>query len=569
MADLNAWEPGAARAGGCGPLSKLGRAQYAALMRMRLQALSHSMRTTRGAFEIGARIVTYLVYGGMGMGLAIGATVAAYELTLTASWGALPVVMWVAFFLWQAIPVVLASMQEQYDLSLLLRFPVSFGSYYALTVVFGLADISTIIGVLCVLGLWLGMTTASPALALWAAAAYLLFTAFNVLLVRVVLAWVDRWLAQRRTREIVSAVFLAVMLSLQLLNPALRGDNGRRGRDSFWPQMIQRLNPWAEEVNAAQGWLPPGLAARALADGAQGQTMQALGSLGLLGIWVLGAGTLLGFRVRAEYRGEELSEAPARHEARQARRGWLLDGSGPIAAVLEKELRTVLRSMPLIYAMGAPVFMVIIIGSLMRSGPQHTGHTVALALPMCVGYALLGTSQIAYNNLGGEGTGIQLLFFSPTPIRTVLLAKNIFHAGAFIVVAFFAALLAFLRLGAPSTEMMIATAAWLVFALPANLAAGNLFSILMPHRMNLGRIKRQKVSAGNALLSLLAQAVLLAIGGGVFAIGLLEHDLWISTGIFAVLAVVAVLVWRRVLRLAETMAYQRRDTLIATLARAE
>ena len=63
--------------------------------------------------------------------------------------------------------------------------------------------------------------------------------------------------------------------------------------------------------------------------------------------------------------------------------------------------------------------------------------------------------------------------------------------------------------------------------------------------------------------------MLLAIGGGVFAIGLLEHDLWISTGIFAVLAVVAVLVWLRVLRVAERMANERRDVLIATLARAE
>jgi ABC-2 type transport system permease protein len=237
--------------------------------------------------------------------------------------------------------------------------------------------------------------------------------------------------------------------------------------------------------------------------------------------------------------------------------------------VLEKELRTVMRSMPLIYAMGAPVFMVVIIGSLMRGGPQHTGHTVALALPMCVGYALLGTSQIAYNNLGGEGTGIQMLFLSPTPIRTVLLAKNIFHAGTFLLVAVFAAVLAFFRLGVPGTPMLVATAAWLVFALPANLTAGNIFSILMPHRMNLGRIKRQRVSAGNALLSLLAQAVLLALGGGVFAIGLLEHDLWISTGIFAALAVVAAAVWLRMLRVAERMANERRDTLIATMAKAE
>ena len=34
------------------------------------------------------------------------------------------------------------------------------------------------------------------------------FAAFNILLVRAIFAWIDRWLAQRRTREILGAVFM-------------------------------------------------------------------------------------------------------------------------------------------------------------------------------------------------------------------------------------------------------------------------------------------------------------------------------------------------------------------------
>ena len=119
------------------------------------------------------------------------------------------------------VPIMLASFQEQFDLGILLRFPVRFGSYYLLYVVFGLADVSTIMGGLCCLGIWVGITLARPELFGWTALGLAVFAAFNILLVRAVFAWIDRWLAQRRTREIVGAIFMLLLMSLQLLNPAL------------------------------------------------------------------------------------------------------------------------------------------------------------------------------------------------------------------------------------------------------------------------------------------------------------------------------------------------------------
>jgi len=59
------------------------------------------------------------------------------------------------FLFWQMIPIMMASFQEQFDLSILLRFPVAFGSYFLLFIVFGLADSSTILGGLCCVGLGL------------------------------------------------------------------------------------------------------------------------------------------------------------------------------------------------------------------------------------------------------------------------------------------------------------------------------------------------------------------------------------------------------------------------------
>jgi len=126
-----------------------------------------------------------------------------------------------------------------------------------------------------------------------------------------------------------------------------------------------------------------------------------------------------------------------------------------------------------------------------------------------------------------------------------------------------------LRLGTPDATVAIATAAWLLFALPCNLAAGNVFSIKMPYRVNPGRISRQRGSQANALLSLLIQLGIISVGATVFAICSLTEKLWLAIPIFLVLAAIATFVWTRVLNNTDQMANGRRDLLIATLMKTE
>ena len=71
---------------------------------------------------------------------------------------------------------------------------------------------------------------------------------------------------------------------------------------------------------------------------------------------------LLNFRLRAEYRGENLSESagakPLSERASSAPPGWNLPGlSGPVAAVFEKELRYLSRSGPMMFTLMVPLFM--------------------------------------------------------------------------------------------------------------------------------------------------------------------------------------------------------------------
>ena len=555
-----------------GPLSGFARMQYAALATMRWEMFRNSVRSTKGAIELGARTVSTLMFCMMGLGLAFGLGVGAFYATLRGQWGILDLLMWGVLFLWQVVPISLASFQQHFDMGGLLRFPLGFGTFLMLHLIFGLVDVSTLVGGFCCMGIWIGMTIARPELWGWAALALVVFGAFNMLLVRAIFAWIDRWLAQRKTREIVRAVFLVAMLGLQVLNPAFgvvkyRSPNSPAAQAARMKRQAE-FGPWIDRGIVVQGWLPPGLAGRVLGGAAQGKAATGLPLLGLLALYAAGPGLALTVRLRAEFRGENLGEAPARRQAPARSGRWLLDGSGPIAAVMEKEVRTLMRALPLVYGLAAPLLMVFIFSGLFRNRASGGAH-ISWGLLICLAYAVVGFTQLLYNNLGTEGAGIQILFLSPTPFRTVILAKNLFHSMLFAVDAVLVTMVAGLRYGLPSTTVLAATWAWVLFALPAHLAAGNLFSLWMPYRINMGRMGRQKGAQANALLSMAVQAAVLGVGAGVLALCSYYAQLWLAIPVLTVMAAAAVAVWLRVLGHVDALAYRRRDDLIATLVRTE
>jgi ABC-2 type transport system permease protein len=557
-----------------GPFSRLALAQYATLLGMRWLVLSNTLRTLPGVLELSARGLGLLVYGSMGLGLSIALGSAANIFSAHDEWTMLALVFWSALFIWQSVPVGLASFQTQFEMSTLLRFPVSFGSFFLLSLVVGMADISTILGGLCSIGIWMGIALARPQLALWALAVVGLFGIFNILLVRLILLWLDRWLARRRSRELVGAVIVMLLLSLQLLNPALQSE--RPPRSQLQPRhfSVESVNGEEKDIVAqtvlvVQHWFPPGLAATVVRRASSGHANNAGTALAGLGLYVAAVAGLLGMRLKAEFRGENLGEAEAAGAESQRSYGMLLNGAGPIAAVMEKELRTMIRSMPLLYAMGAPLFMVIVLSSLLHNNAPARWRGLDYALPGCLAYALMGVSQLLYNALGTDGTGVRLIFLSPTPVRTVMLAKNLFHGLAFGVVACAAWVMTSLRMGWPDNVMAAATVAWLMFALLANLAIGNVFSLVMPHRVDLGRLTRQRGSAASSLLSMSVQLLLLGVGGAVFFVCSMSGRLWLAVPVFLVLAAAASYAWLRIFNNLDALVSRRKDLLNDTLAKTE
>jgi ABC-2 type transport system permease protein len=555
-------------------LGREARAQYAAMARLRWRMFVHGLGSIHGLLDLGATGIAWVFYSILGLGLGVGLCAAAYSLASSASWQYLPILFWAISFLWLLFPVLIASFQEQSDLGILLRFPVHFGSYFLLYLISGLMEASTIVGVLCCLGVWLGIVMARPDLYLWTTLGLSMFAVFNILLVCAVFAWIERWLAQRKTREILGAVFMVLMVSLLVINSVWnqkRYEGSKSHKEEAAPlrEAMAKYAPLLKTANKVQQWLPPGLSACALQQVIEQKPVAGFASLNMLGLWVVLAGSALAVRLRAKYRGQNLSWASSRDKAIERGGGWTLGGSRPFAAIVEKELRSLMRTVPLLWAVSVPVLFVLVIAGMFHHGPSSDMKSFPYAFPLCVAYALLGFTGLFYNNLGAEGAGIQLLFLSPTPIRTVLLAKNLLHSILFALVGFAAGVLSCLRLGVPPLEVLAGTGAWLVFALPCNLAAGIIFSLSMPYRINPGRITRPAGAQANTLPAMLIQLGMLGVGVLVFWLCWSLKNRWLPVPIFLALAVGAFFVWMRVLHYSGENANQRRDSLIATLMKPE
>ena len=539
------------------------RDQYRAVAQMRWRMLVNSLRTGRGSFEFGARILTQVFFGTVGLMIGMGLGFAAWQIASHDSLRFLAVLFWPVLIFWQFVPITVASFQENADLSIFLRFPLTFRSYALFYILFGLFDIGSLVGGIALLGIWIGASIARPGLFLWITLTVALFAAFNILLTRMIFAWIDRWLAQRKTREVLGVVFLFLILAVQLVNPALYQMNGHH-HELNRATVMKRLYT-AERV---QRVLPPGLAASALDRAHQDRPLAAASDLFFLVCYAAAAGAILGIRLHAEYRGESLGEAPApvAKAARARSERARFEGSGPVAAVIEKEIRYLMRSGVMLYGFLAPLVIVFLFsGSHGTRGPGFAGE---YALPIGVAYSFLGLTRFLYNNLGGEGAGIQLYFLSPTPFRKVMFAKNIVHTMIFLVELILVCAIVGFRVGIPGPQILAVTFCWLLFAVPTQLAIGNILSITMAYRMNMTRMSREQGAAGNALLSLLVEVLVFGVGAAVYLPLEFSGHADLAAPVLLLLAAGSILFWLRVLANSGAMAEARKESLITNLYRA-
>lgn len=543
------------------------RGQLAAIAWLRWRLFVNKLRTRRGKLELVSRIALSFGFALIGLGGAFGMGAAAFFFISEGKPEMLALLLWPAFFFWQAFPIMATAFTNNPDSSDLLRFPLSYRSYFLGRLAYGAFDPVTALGGLWAAGILVGVGFAQPTLLPWALVVLLAFVAFNLLLMQTVSVWVDRWLARRRTRELMGILFVLLMLSFQLIGPLTRYLE-KRARPN-----VQR---YAEFLAPAQAMLPPGLAAHAIAQAVYSRFAAGFGSLALLCAFVMVVGFCLHVRLLAQYRGENLSEVAASSALpmdRLFRLGWNLPGlTSPVAAVFEKEIRYLLRSGPMLLTLVMPLFVLVIFrfGAMNPDRPSGAflARTPGMAFPAAVGYTLLMLTNLAYNNFGGDAGGIQFFYACPVNFREIVLAKNLAHASVLALETVVVWIAVTCLYGRPAVDVTIASLAGLLFAAPVNFSAGNLLSIYSPKKLDYSSFGRQRASRTTVLISMGVQIVVVGVGAGAFWMARYYGNIWIATLLLLALAAISLSAYRMILNRIDRLVQEYRDTLVAELCRA-
>ncbi len=539
--------------------------QLKIIAELRWRMFLNSLRTIRGKTELTARIFVALIMGMGALGGAVGLGAAAWYFVSSGEARYLAVLLWPVFFFWQLFPVLATAFTNNPDASDLLRFPLTYRSYFLVRLGYGAFDPATALGSTWLAGILVGIGVARVTLLPWGVVVLGVFAAFNLLFMQMVFAWVERWLAQRRTREIMGVLFVVLLLSFQLVGPLMQ-HAGRQAKPGL--QHFVAIAAPIQEV------FPPGLASAAIARVARGGLVGGFGLLLALAATAMLMGYLLHFRLYAQYCGENLSEATAAKKAtiaEQRSTSWRLPGfSAAMAAVFEKELRYLIRSGPMLLTLIMPVFMTVIF----RFGPAGSGRgsfvarIPAMAFPAAAAYSLVVLTNLIYNNFGGDASGIQFFYASPVRFRQIVMAKNLSHVSILLAEIAMSWIAVDALYGAPGWDVTMATLAALLFAAPVNLTVGNVLSLYVPKKLDFSTFGRQRASQTTVMASLGVQMVILGIGGLTFWLAERSHEMWTGVVVFVGLAAITIPIYFFTLKRVDAIAMRRRETLLAELCRA-
>ena len=541
------------------------RELLSALAAVRWQMFMHSLRSIRGKLELLSRILVGFLFAMLAIGGAIGQGITAWYFVSRnhAEW--LAFLLWPVLLFWQGFPVMASAFSENPESSYLLRFPLGYGSYFLVRIFYALLDSANFVGGFWLLGITLGVGIAAPRLLLGAALALFTFGLFNILLTQMIFVWVEKWLMQRRTREILTVLFFLVMMSFQFIGPFV----GRYGRSSKIA-----LTATFARVSSSQQLFPPGAAAHAIAQMGSAKWLLSFAFFVVLAAYAALVLWLLSVRYRAQYRGENLNETEGHKKSdrknKSVRLGWNLLGlPEAIAATFEKEIRYLVRSGPLLFSLFVPLIMVVFFRVQMtgHGGRSFFARSPIWAFPAGAAYALLLLTNLSYNAFGGDTNGgMQFFFAAPVRLRQVLIAKNLAHTFIFSidVVLVWVAVWLYQR---PLLSVTLLTLAAALLVLPIDFSVANLMSIYSPKKSNPGRFGQQRAAQLTVFASFGLRGILLGFIGLTVWLCRLYGNLWLAGLIFLALSAVSFAIYASLLGYSEKLAFNRREVMIAELGR--
>jgi ABC-2 type transport system permease protein len=555
------------------------RLQFATIAWLRWRIFVNSLRSKGAAGELVVKVISYPFLAIVILGPSVGAGVGSYYLVSSDQVRLLAIPLWIIFALWQFIGVNTSATGPSFDLSSLIRFPIRYRDYLLIRLSFGLMDPPTLAGIGCLIGMSIGIAIASPWLLPWAAVALFAYGLCNILFSRMIYSWMERWLAQRRTRELLTGIILAFSLGVQFIAQYAQR-LGHHGHHAPPNPLVTKAMDAMVSIN----WLlPPGLTAISIDHIHTGDPLIAFAALSGVFLFTIGFLLVLHLRLQAEFHGEDLSEAPAAPQPKPATVRGLTDATESsagaslsflpptVAGCLVKEIRYLLRSGPKLYALIMPVFVVFLVS--MRTTaftyPGVSRHSItSMLFSYGCAYTQLIFVALIYNSLGGDGTGVQFYFMAPVRMRDVILAKNLMTVGIFaieVVLIYIAS--AIITKPAP-LDLTVATIAWSLFTLFLNISIGNVRSIVSPKVLDSARVRSQNVPGLSSLISLVVVAVAVGLGALMMLVCHFLHvSFWIAAAVFSVLAVLAFVVYLLVLNKVDGIARDHVEDLTRVLGK--
>jgi ABC-2 type transport system permease protein len=469
-----------------------------------------------------------------------------------------------------------AAVVSNFDPSSLTRFPLRFGRYLVLRTLIGVLTPSTIVGCLALLAAAVGIGVAKPALALPALLVLAVYALMNIFLMRMIGAWLERWLANRRFREIFGALMALTVVGFQFLNFQRPQTHGGIGGRNSW--VLNILHSSGSQLH----WLPPGFAANAILRASHPFAALALFT-GLLANTALFA-AVFAIRLRKQFLGEYLSEEVSRRAnerssqrnlARTQQAGAVAKAASTenarsafppiVAACLRKEWLTLRGNGMQLIGMLTPLFFVVILN---RS--VFRGHSTYF-LPGAIAYVLFGVLAGLYNIFGADGLGVQVYLLAPVRLRDVIVAKNLMSLATIVAEAGLAWVLVSMLSRTPiPLATQISTGLWTIFVIGANLALGTMRSIQAPRRFVPGQGQQRRSTPTNRTSGLLIMLVLfgsMALQVPVTLLCRYFDNPWLGAWTFGPLAFAAVAAYALLLHNADRFILAHRDVFAEELCK--
>jgi ABC-2 type transport system permease protein len=508
---------------------------------------NHLPRTSFGAVLMW--FFTALWYA-MFVGLAVLAVIFIPKLPMETLRQALPVSLLALFLYNQTIPLLTLSTGWGLQINKLLVYPIKDGALFGLEVLLRVTSAPEFI--IVVLGGVIGLTRRAD-VPFFAALSLLLFIPLNLLLQLAVRDFIVHAFARNRFREIITILFVSIGIVPQFL---MRTGLGLKLKPYFLLFANGHGTPW------------------------QATAALSLGQGPLLSLAVLAAWTTLTFSLarwqfaKGLIQDDSFRLGGSASASPKEVASPFLDSIGnlfqdPVAALVQKELRSLIR-MPrfrVMLGMACIFSTVLFLPMLMREGARGHGVFQENFFPFVNLYALLLLSDALLLNIFGTDRGAaQLYFLTPTPLVTVIKAKNLV---AWLFILLINLLVAIITSFFANVSLVNVASGFLASAVATIhlMWAGNLLSVMMPRPSDPSSTLQKRGNAKNQLWILLCTiGMAVLIGFAYLARWAFDSD-WALLGVLAFEFVIGYVVYRVALDSAVERGLAERERIIDTLSK--